>query len=84
MPPHKSGKLKQENKKHKLHGKTKSSGNNPAGRVETKRANPKAKLNHANSKQDRINRQRQMMQEKRLANFRLRRQSMYKFISYPE
>lgn len=78
MPTHKSGKLKQENKKHKLQGKTKASRNNPvAGRVETKRAQPKARVNHVSSKQDRINRQRQMMQEKRLANFRLRRQSMF-------
>lgn len=76
MPNHKSGKLKQENKKHKLHGKTKSSTVNPVnGRVENKRPQPKAHVNHISSKQDRLNRQKQLIAEKRLANVRLRRQS---------
>eukprot|EP01031_Cornospumella_fuschlensis_P050811 gene50811-62145_t len=65
MAQHRAGKLKQANKKHKVPGGTRASGENRVqGRTS---AAKKAHVQHAvnGSKADRINRQKQLKEEKR-------------------
>jgi hypothetical protein len=92
MPSHRSGSLKQSNKKHKVPGGTRPSNEHALqGRVQRKSAKTtnSATLGyevennyfpvlivHSFRKQDRLNRHKQLMQEKRLNTIRTKRQSM--------
>ena len=74
MGQHRAGKLKQVNKKHKTPGGTRPSRENAvSGRVSKKNALTNNKV--AMGKQERLNRQKQLMQEKRMQSIREKRRS---------